>query len=60
MSEFKPGDGVVYRPHPNAQDEDGDVVRVTEQFVFVRFVGDRQAKAVAPSLLEHAHPGGVR
>lgn len=52
MSAFKPGDGVTYRAHPNAQAEDGDVVRVTKHYVFVRFVGDRQAKAVSPSLLE--------
>lgn len=46
------GAGVVYRPYPGAQAEDGDITTVTDRYVFVRFVGDRTSKAVAPELLE--------
>ena len=46
------GAGVVYRPHPGAQAEDGDITSVGEVYVFVRFAGDRASKAVAPELLE--------
>lgn len=50
---FAPGDGVVYRSHPGAVAEDGTVVRWNDSrtFVFVLFVGDRHAKACAPSML---------
>ncbi len=53
-SQFAPGDAVVYRPHPGAQAEDGEVVRTNDSYVFVLFVGDRAAKAVAPSLLKRS------
>lgn len=52
-----PGVAVVYRPHPGAQPEDGEVVRQsTDGVVFVQFVGDRGAKACFVSTLEPAHP----
>ncbi len=54
---FQPGDGVVYRPPPGGPAEDGEVIRVNDRYVFVRFVGDRHAKAVAPWVLEHLRGG---
>ena len=39
------GSGVVYRPHPSAPAEDGEIVRVTDFHVFVQYVGDRTPKA---------------
>jgi hypothetical protein len=45
------GAGVVYRPHGGPA-EDGDIVSVGDQYVMVRYVGDRQAKATRPEDLE--------
>ncbi len=57
MSTFQPGDRVVYRPRSGGPAEDGVVVHVDDRYVFVRFVGDRHAKAVAPWMLEHLRGG---
>jgi hypothetical protein len=46
------GAGVVYRPYPSASAEDGDITSVNDSYVFVRFVGDRQAKACRAEDLE--------
>ena len=58
-----PGTAVVYRPYPEAQAEDGTVVRqsVGGDIVFVLFRGDVTAKACYASTLEpaHAHAGGA-
>lgn len=52
-AECRPGTPVVYRPHPGAPAEDGDVIRrSTGDLVFVLFVGDRHPKAVSASQLE--------
>lgn len=45
------GAGVVYRPHPGHA-EDGDIVSVNDSVVFVRYVGDRTAKATYPEDIE--------
>jgi hypothetical protein len=45
IEEATVGAAVVYRSHPGAPAEDGDIVRVSDRFVFVRFVGDRHPKA---------------
>ena len=54
---------MVYRPYPEAQAEDGTVVRqsVGGDIVFVLFRGDVTAKACYASTLEpaHAHAGGA-
>ena len=39
------GSGVIYRPHPSAPAEDGEITKVNGSFVFVLFVGDRHPKA---------------
>jgi hypothetical protein len=39
------GRGVVYRPYPGAQGEDGTITRVSDFHVFVHYVGDRAPKA---------------
>lgn len=46
------GASVVYRPHPRARAEDGEIVRVNAAYVFVLFVGDRAPKACHPADLE--------
>lgn len=46
------GAGVIYRPYPGAQAEDGNITGVSSAYVFVHFTGDRASKAVAPELLE--------
>lgn len=45
------GAGVVYRPHPGAPAEDGEIVRVTARWVFVRYRGDTHPKATAAEQL---------
>lgn len=52
-AEFKPGDWVVYRPHPNAPAEDGEVIEVRGDLVMVLYGGDRTAKATRPADLTH-------
>jgi hypothetical protein len=42
------GSGVVYRPHPDALAEEGEITGCSGAFVFVRFVGDRHPKACVP------------
>jgi hypothetical protein len=44
------GSGVVYKPRPGTYDsaEDGEIVRVSDSYVFVLYVGDRSAKATRP------------
>lgn len=39
MTELQPGDAVVYRPHPNAEPEDGVVTGLSTNpsLVFVRY-----------------------
>lgn len=46
------GAGVVYRAHPDAQAEDGVIVRVGAPWVFVRYSGDVTPKATAPTQLD--------
>ena len=41
------GAGVVYNPGHGAR-EDGEIVRVSDLYVFVLFVGDRTPKATPP------------
>lgn len=48
------GSGVVYRPYPGAQAEDGEITSANDSYVFVRFVGDRQSKACRAEDLEFA------
>jgi hypothetical protein len=49
----QPGDGVVYRPFPGAQPEDGVVVRVGESgLVFVRYRDSETPKATRLEDLE--------
>lgn len=52
--DFTPGQGVVYRAHPDAQSEQGTVVRVTDFHVFVHYAGDMHghAKATPAEMLE--------
>ena len=45
------GAGVVYEPSSGGYREDGDIVSVNDRFVFVRYVGDRSAKATSPENL---------
>jgi hypothetical protein len=42
------GSGVIYRPHPQALPEDGEIVRCSDSMVFVQYVGNRQPKATRP------------
>lgn len=42
------GTGVVYRPHPQAVLEDGEITAVGQVNVFVRFVGDRAPELLSP------------
>lgn len=44
------GAGVVYHPGHGAP-EDGEIVRVSDLYVFVLFVGDRTSKATPPGAL---------
>lgn len=46
------GVGVVYQPYPAARPENGHITSVNDYYVFVRFVGDRQAKACRAEDLE--------
>ncbi len=46
------GAGVVYRPHPDAQAEDGIITGVSDRWVFVRYAGDIGAKATDPGQLQ--------
>lgn len=48
LSDVVVGMGVVYRPHPDAPAEDGDVTEIRPPLVMVRYVGDRTAKATHP------------
>lgn len=52
--DFPIGTGVVYRPHPNARAEDGEVVGTNAPagLVYVLYVGDRTAKATPASMLQ--------
>ena len=42
------GSGVVYRNHPDAAPDDGEITGCSDYFVFVLFVGDRHPKACHP------------
>jgi hypothetical protein len=42
------GAGVIYRPSPGAQLEDGTITGTSDSYVFVLFRGDLAAKAVRP------------
>lgn len=56
LTDCTPGRGVVYRPHPGANGEDGEVIRTTPGgLVFVRYRGDANAKATRPADLEPLH-----
>ena len=44
------GAGVVYHPGHGAP-EDGEIVAVSDLYVFVRYTGDRTPKATAPGCL---------
>lgn len=46
------GAGVVYRAHPDAQAEDGVIVRVGAPWVFVRYAGDSTPKATSGTQLD--------
>lgn len=50
--QFKPGDRVVYRSHPNARLEAGTVSSVNERIVFVVYDGEEQPKGTFPDDLE--------
>lgn len=52
LTDFNPGDAVVYRANPGARPEDGTVVRVSDTFVFVLYRGDSTPKATSPLFLE--------
>lgn len=43
--DFKPGDAVIYQPHPDAIREYGTVARTNDSYVFVQYDGDRTPKA---------------
>lgn len=45
------GAGVVYRPYPGAQAEDGAIIRVSARYVFVHYRGDTGPKATAAECL---------
>jgi hypothetical protein len=45
------GAGVVYNPGHGRPEEDGEIVRVSDLYVFVLFVGDRTPKATPPGAL---------
>ena len=44
------GAGVVYNPG-HGRPEDGEIVRVSDLYVFVRYAGDRTPKATPPGAL---------
>jgi len=44
------GAGVVYNPGHGAR-EDGEIVAVSDLYVFVRYTGDRTPKATPPGAL---------
>lgn len=52
--DFHPGQGVVYRPYPGADPEQGIVVRATGSHVFVQYQADMadHPKATPPEKLE--------
>lgn len=56
IEDCQPGMGVVYRSHPTAIAEDGDVIEIRPPYVMVRYVGDRTAKATRPEDLEPTQP----
>lgn len=56
LSDCTPGLGVIYRPYPGAPGEDGTVVRCSDTYAFVLFVGDRTPKACRPGDLEVIAP----
>jgi hypothetical protein len=51
------GAAVVYSAHPDRR-EDGTITSVNEQYVFVRYLGDKHSKATMPEDL--ALNGGGR
>lgn len=61
-ADLTPGDGVVYRPRPDAPGEDGEVVRVTDRgTVMVRYLNGPQAgKVCATSPRDLTRSGGAR
>lgn len=46
------GAGVVFQPHSQAPREDGEIVRVTDTGVFVKYRGDLDAKLTNASDLD--------
>lgn len=56
MSEFKPGDRVVYRAYPDATLEAGVVKEVKGVGLFVLFEGDLTAKLTPQSRVQPAAP----
>lgn len=52
---YRPGDAVVYQPQ-GGRPEDGEVVRVTDDYVFVLYRGDTTPKATHPADLTRALP----
>lgn len=52
LEDVNVGMWVVYRPHPDAQLEDGEVTAIRGDLVMVRYKGDRHAKATYARDLE--------
>ena len=49
MTEFKPGDEVIYRPYPESTPEEGIVTQVVDGgYIFVLYRGDVYPKATQP------------
>lgn len=55
-SDFEVGDWVIYRSHPDAPAEDGEVTKISDQYVYVRYRGDLDSKATYASDLEFGNP----
>lgn len=57
LEECTVGRWVIYRPHPDAPAEDGEIVRVTATgTVFVLYRGDKTPKATRPADLTPGAP----
>lgn len=50
------GEGVVYRPYPGADPEEGTITSVSDSFAFVRYGRQRGSAATSPADLELLTP----
>ena len=56
IEDVRVGQWVIYRAHPSARAEDGEVTEVRGNLVMVRYAGDRGSKATYARDLEPGAP----